>query len=475
MQNTLLLRQKMPIVRAAAVIAVPALASLLGIIWFRRRKKNTDIVVCVGKSTLPEICSESKETVINEKAICQSAVELTSTVCSTVSTCDAVLASDSLQSACDLDFSIIDSETVIDDVMNSDLVPTYSTDCASVSPGTSCTDNSLKIGTSVDTSVDMLSEDSGSNSLAGLGSYHLPAYQFYFPTELCGMLIGKDGRHINGISRRSGADISVRVQPDVKHLQLVSINGSESQVRQALHAIKLRFPLNLFPNINYDNIIESQLSPQEPVHIQLTQLFLDEDAAVDALVSSVVAADHVFVQQPARDTFRFLHLQNYLMQVCYGQSASRVPLPRPVLENTLCAAPMFNGWFRAMVMSYYYECDECLIRFVDYGGYARLAANLLQQIRSDFTSLPFQAVECYLSDIAPPTDNLPYSDEAKCLMEQLVRSQPLVAQVVGYTEDGITCINLFRVIDGMLYNITDELVARGIARRVWPSTVQQVF
>jgi len=50
-------------------------------------------------------------------------------------------------------------------------------------------------------------------------------------------------------------------------------------------------------------------------------------------------------------------------------------------ENTLCAAPMFGGWFRALVISYNPDSDECFIRFVDYGGYAQLAAHLLQQIR----------------------------------------------------------------------------------------------
>jgi len=73
-----------------------------------------------------------------------------------------------------------------------------------------------------------LSEDSGhggSNDMVGVDSYQSFTYQFYFPLDLCGMLIGKYGRHINGISRRSGAEISVREQPDVPYVQLVSIEG----------------------------------------------------------------------------------------------------------------------------------------------------------------------------------------------------------------------------------------------------------
>jgi Tudor domain len=42
---------------------------------------------------------------------------------------------------------------------------------------------------------------------------------------------------------------------------------------------------------------------------------------------------------------------------------------------------MFHTWFRVLVLSYDADADECLVRFVDYGGYLRLAAHLLQQIR----------------------------------------------------------------------------------------------
>jgi A-kinase anchor protein 1 len=45
-----------------------------------------------------------------------------------------------------------------------------------------------------------------------------------------------------------------------------------------------------------------------------------------------------------------------------------------------------------------YEVDIC---FVDYGGYSRVPASCLRQIRADFMSLPFQAIECLLANVAP--------------------------------------------------------------------------
>ena len=49
--------------------------------------------------------------------------------------------------------------------------------------------------------------------------------------------------------------------------------------------------------------------------------------------------------------------------------------------GVLCAAPLFNSWFRAQVVSVFEETDECDIRYVDYGGYAKVSCSTLRQIR----------------------------------------------------------------------------------------------
>lgn len=50
-------------------------------------------------------------------------------------------------------------------------------------------------------------------------------YEFDFPTDLCGMLIGRFGRNINAISRESGALISVRQKQFSHGLQSVRLQG----------------------------------------------------------------------------------------------------------------------------------------------------------------------------------------------------------------------------------------------------------
>lgn len=72
-----------------------------------------------------------------------------------------------------------------------------------------------------------------------------------------------------------------------------------------------------------------------------------------------------------------------------------------ITAGVICAAPMLNGWYRAQIMATYEKTDECDIKYVDYGGYSRISSAVLKQIRSDFMTLPFEAVECYIANITP--------------------------------------------------------------------------
>jgi len=50
-------------------------------------------------------------------------------------------------------------------------------------------------------------------------------------------------------------------------------------------------------------------------------------------------------------------------------------------DGVICAAPVLDGWFRAQTVQTFDETDEVLVKFVDYGGYLRIAAADLRQIR----------------------------------------------------------------------------------------------
>ena len=68
-------------------------------------------------------------------------------------------------------------------------------------------------------------------------------------------------------------------------------------------------------------------------------------------------------------------------------------MPQPVVLNSVCAAPCEGGWYRCQIVSYDEETNSCDVKYLDYGGYASLSVDSLKQIRTDFLSLPFQAIE----------------------------------------------------------------------------------
>lgn len=134
------------------------------------------------------------------------------------------------------------------------------------------------------------------------------------------------------------------------------------------------------------------------------QLNLPEGVNCEVAVSSIVNIGHIFVQQPTHPTFSSLSRLDQYMLAVYGQPASVPPLPRPIeskfyfffffrvnalliidifsfLVGVICAAPVLGGWYRAQTMDVYEETDEALVRFVDYGGYCRVPASDLRQIR----------------------------------------------------------------------------------------------
>ena len=71
------------------------------------------------------------------------------------------------------------------------------------------------------------------------------------------------------------------------------------------------------------------------------------------------------------------------------------------LVGVICCAPVYEDWYRAQVVNTIPETNEVDVKFLDHGGYSRLLASTVRQIRSDFMALPFQASECYLANVLP--------------------------------------------------------------------------
>ncbi|XP_065280492.1 A-kinase anchor protein 1, mitochondrial-like isoform X1 [Dermacentor albipictus] len=290
-------------------------------------------------------------------------------------------------------------------------------------------------------------------------------YEFELPRELCGRFIGQGGRNVTAIKSRSNTRIYVQQHPFSSKLKICSIQGTTEEIRTALELIRKKFPPHAYPNLTLVQV------NAEPMHYPGTitlpetlQLRLPDAVTCDVVLTSLVTAGHFFLQQPTHPTYPSLARLDQCMLACYGQGLDTPPLPHPVEAGIICAAQVCGGWFRALVVGPSDENEECDIKFLDYGGYMTLSTSLLRQIRSDFMMLPFQASECYLANVQPVEDDNVWSAEACATFEDLAQGQILQALIVGYADNGIPLVHLYRVQGVSSVFINRELVNRGVAR-----------
>lgn len=295
-------------------------------------------------------------------------------------------------------------------------------------------------------------------------------YQFEFPTELCGRLIGKQGRNIKELRDKTGAKIFLKPLPVSTKYQLCIIDGLPKSIEKTLDIIKHRFP-------EVDTNRQSLTADSQGQNVKMpsmSQLQLPDDAVNNIILTSVVSAGHVFMQQPGQPSFNALNRLNNCMNNCYCQADRVPPLPQPIEVGIVCAAPVMDSWYRAQLINYYPEENEADLRFLDYGGYARTDASCLRQIRSDFLSLPFQAVECYLANIVPLQGEADFSEDARLFVEQIAQNFTLLqSKTVAYSMDGIPLIEIFyeEPENGNVHSVNRELVERGLA--AWYEGVEE--
>ncbi|XP_063969612.1 A-kinase anchor protein 1, mitochondrial-like [Lytechinus pictus] len=283
-------------------------------------------------------------------------------------------------------------------------------------------------------------------------------YQFEFPSKLCGRLIGKSGKNIRELKDKTGAKVILKNVPYSTTHQICVVEGLRGEVDGALAYIKKKFPsVDLSRRAN----TQQQKKNKTP---DMTQLHLPEETPNNILISSVVSGGHIFIQQPMHQTYQGLNVQDNLMTQIYQQADMTPQLPRPIENGVICAAPVMDGWYRAQVVEVGNETDEVDVRFLDYGGYARVEAYALRQIRSDFLSLPFQATECYMSNIAPLPGEAEFSESCRIFIEQLAQSIGMMqATITGYSVDGIPFIEIFFIDSyGKSQSLNKQLVNQGL-------------
>uniref|UniRef100_A0A0A9YJ96 A-kinase anchor protein 1, mitochondrial n=1 Tax=Lygus hesperus TaxID=30085 RepID=A0A0A9YJ96_LYGHE len=303
----------------------------------------------------------------------------------------------------------------------------------------------------------------GGSSLAG--DLALSVYEFLLPQGIVGRLIGRHGASLHEIRSSTGTNIFIKRHPETNKLKICAIEGTQQDIDKALAKIRQKFPIRRFPQLTLEKVSFVTLNNVPPLKLEDFHLQLVEGVNNDVILSSLITAAHFFLQQPSHPSYSSLSALNTIMNTVYN--SPEAPVLDPPIKDAVCAVPTMGGWYRAQIISVSEEERTAYVRFLDYGGFLVVDAASLRQIRGDLLTLPFQAVECYLANVAPAEGKY-WSEEARLFVQSLTHGQVLQAQIYEYAEDGTPLVYLYSSFDNEVILINEELVARGFATLAKP-------
>ncbi|XP_066258050.1 KH domain-containing protein akap-1 [Euwallacea similis] len=264
-------------------------------------------------------------------------------------------------------------------------------------------------------------------------------YDFVISQHLVGKLIGKQGCFVQHVKDKSNARVFVNRHPTNNRLKLCTIEGTRTEIDNALKMIREKFPLKKYLEVTLEQVHLTPVIPTVSLIPDYLYLKLIEGINNDTILSYMVTPSHLFMQQPTHPTFPSLSQLTGYMNMCYSKQESPL-LPYPIPENTVCSAFSMDSWCRVMVLSSDEETDSSYVKFLDYGGYGHVDNNNLRQIRQDFMLLPFQAAECILANVKSKREDGSWPDAAYSFVAEITKGSVIYTQVADYTSDGIPLV-----------------------------------
>ncbi|XP_037354495.1 tudor and KH domain-containing protein [Talpa occidentalis] len=188
------------------------------------------------------------------------------------------------------------------------------------------------------------------------------------------------------------------------------------------------------------------------------------DEFLEVYVSASEHPNHFWIQIIGSRSLQLDKLVNEMTQ----HYENSLPEDLPVNVGDIVAAPLpTNGsWYRARVLGTL-ENGNLDLYFVDFGDNGECPVGDLRALRSDFLSLPFQAIECSLARIAPSGEQ--WEEAALDEFDRLTHCadwKPLVAKISSYVQAGASTwpkIYLYDTSNGKKLDIGLELVRKGYA------------
>uniref|UniRef100_A0A8D0G8Y9 Tudor and KH domain containing n=1 Tax=Sphenodon punctatus TaxID=8508 RepID=A0A8D0G8Y9_SPHPU len=221
---------------------------------------------------------------------------------------------------------------------------------------------------------------------------------------------------------------------------------------------------------------EMDESPEEPgaeavpkFEIPSPDFSFHADEHLEVYVSAIEHPNHFWIQIIGSRCLQLDKLTQEMSQ--YYNSSSQSPEFPNVRVGDIVAAPYNDHddtWYRARVLGTL-ENGNLDLYYVDFGDNGEAPLEALRALRSDFLSLPFQAIECSLAGISPA--GAVWEEEALDEFDRLAHNsewKPLVAKISSYMPSGVGTwphIQLYDIHNGQNLDIGEQLVRLGYAVR----------
>ncbi|KAK0179025.1 hypothetical protein PV327_007852 [Microctonus hyperodae] len=288
-------------------------------------------------------------------------------------------------------------------------------------------------------------------------------YEFEIPQMLVGKFIGKRGSNIQTFNSKANVSIVVHRHPAENNVKLCTIEGSTEAINLALELIRQKFPLKKYPELTLEQINTTTNPVEIPWITDLMELHLIEGVNNDVVVCHILQPDRIFIQMPTHPTYPTLRLLDYNMTHFYNTEESPA-VPDQLTKGMLVVAKCYDKWVRAYVEEADPNGLENIVRLVDHGGFWTFSNADMRKIRSDYLTLPFQAIEVSLANIKPVGGE--WQAEAYEVLRQICAGSIGQAQIEGYIDSSVFVSLYVNVPKHGVISVAHELIARGYAEPV---------
>ncbi|XP_015211704.2 tudor and KH domain-containing protein isoform X1 [Lepisosteus oculatus] len=197
-------------------------------------------------------------------------------------------------------------------------------------------------------------------------------------------------------------------------------------------------------------------------------LSFQPDEHLEVYVSANENPQHFWIQILG---VRSLHLDQLTSEMShYYNNGTQDEKIRSVVVGDIVAAPyrQHGTWHRARVLGFLGN-GLVDVYYVDYGDNGEISPDWLRNLRSDFLSLPFQAIECSLAGVCPAGET--WTEEALEEFDRLTycaQWKPLLAKLCSYSMTGTSTwpkVQLYDYSNGKALDLGEELIRLGHAMR----------